>query len=133
MSASDGQESLQEYDRHLGAAASSALAGGETQLAALLADCAVQDVAYLDTAFALDSQQGWEAVAMTLSASAVVAERFSEDLVEAARTRINNTLTESGEYVASLRVMPPVERDGWRERTRDSLGEQAPDSPKDLW
>ena len=68
------------YDQHLGTAAEAALAKGNEQLAAPLADCHITEVTYMDALMSLSSEEVWAGVRVCLEAPSLLAARFSDEL-----------------------------------------------------
>ena len=74
-------DEIDRYDQHLGTAAEVAVAEGHEQLAALLVDCHVIDVTYMDALMSLTSDEVWAGVRFCLEAPAHVVARFTDELI----------------------------------------------------
>lgn len=109
------------YDQHLGTAAEAALAGGNEQLAALLADCHVTDVTYIDSLMSLASDEVWAGVRVHLEAPAHVVTRLTGELIGEFQMLINTTLRPEGETVLEISVVSTPAAPGWRERVIPTL------------
>lgn len=115
------------YDQHLGTAAEAALAGGNQQLAALLADCRITDVTYMDTLMSLASDDMSTGVRVSLEAPAYLAARFSDELAGELQSLLNAALSLEGETVLEISVLNAPATAGWRERVVPSLNLDDPD------
>jgi hypothetical protein len=119
------------YDGHLGTAAETALATGNEQLAALLADCRIIDVTYLDTMMSLTSDEVWAGVRVSLEVPAYLAPRFSDELVGMLQGLLNASLSLEGETVLDISVVSPPAEPGWRERVVPTLSLDRPGEAED--
>lgn len=123
-------DDVERYDQHLGTAAEAAFAGGNEQLAALLADCRVVDVTYMDSLMSLTSDETWAGVRFLLEAPAHVAVRFSIELVGELQSLLNTTLMPEGETVLEISVLGEPAAPGWRERVVPLLNLESPNEDK---
>ena len=114
-------EEDERYDRHLGTAAETAFACGNEQLAALLADCHIVNVTYMDTLISLSSDEMSTGVRVFLEAPVHVTTRLSRELISELQGLLNSSLYLEGETVLDITVSAPPAADGWRERVIPSL------------
>jgi len=115
------------YDQHLGTAAEAAFADGNEQLAALLADCRITDVTYLDTLMSLSSDEIWAGVRVSLEAPAYLVTRFSGELIGELQALLNASLSLEGETILEISVLTAPATPGWRDRVVPSLNLDDPD------
>jgi len=114
-------DEYERYDQHLGTAAEAALARGNIQLAALLADCHVVDVTYMDSLMSLTSDEIWTGVRLYLEAPAHIVFRLTGELIIELQMLVNTTLQPEGETILEISLLNTRAAPGWRERVVPSL------------
>ncbi|MBC9822829.1 hypothetical protein [Terrabacter sp. MAHUQ-38] len=110
-------ETAAHYDRLLGGTVQTLIDRGHVEPAALLLDCRLAHMTYIDTVFPIGSTlgDGDDLYEASIQAPAYVSDRLTLDMREAVHAALSHALRAENSYVTEVRYAAPLPPADWRE------------------